>query len=199
MSEIPDWELEEHLNRILKKFGIKRPDPIECSVIALFMDARGFTQYSAQPDVTPFDIGQYLCMLQLGASVWFTYPRLPHEIKLPNGNLAQQVVSSNREPFWIDPVQIKFLGDGAMLLWEYNDNIECQILLANIFLLCWLAIDRLNRECQRLPFSPPSDLVFGLAHGRAAKFYIVEKSANIEELINNVIEKDLSTDLTPWL
>ena len=164
-------ELRERMERLYKELGIYIREPSECNIVALFVDARGFSKYSTQANVSAYDIGHYLGQLQLGLSAWFTFDRLPYKMKLPNGVVAKQITNSVGYPIWSDPIQIKFMGDGAMLLWEYENQSRCISLMANIILRCWIAIGSQYRECSKLPFHPPSGLVFGLAHGRAARFY----------------------------
>lgn len=170
MSEIDDWRMDAEFERILARFGIARETPQQCDAIALFADVRGFTRYCARPDMGPLDMGKYAVRLLSGLTTLFHRGLLWHGATLPNGNPVEQVSDSTGYPVWQDPAQVKFLGDGAMLVWEYASEHQCMALLANIVLRCWLAKSYIGRQWENLPFSPPDRIAFGLAHGGVAKF-----------------------------
>ena len=56
-------ELRERMERLYKELGIYIREPSECNIVALFVDARGFSKYSTQANVSAYDIGHYLGQL----------------------------------------------------------------------------------------------------------------------------------------
>lgn len=149
------------MNTTISSFKQESSQPLQA--IVLIFDLEGFSKFFSHPDVSEY---------------------VPKFLNLVIGEIEETIKGGN--PYWamdIDDEQIaipafpelihsKFLGDGGLYVWRYNDFTEQQRLdLISTFWLLKLKYKRiLKRAAEEIPFMDiPKNIRFGISAGTVYK------------------------------
>ena len=145
--------------------------------IALIFDLEGFSAFYNQPDIQDY-ILHYLNQVFDSLSVCI-YGGEAYWLDWADPNL---------QPLLLSPIHEKFLGDGALYLWESDDekNMFPEVFITNLINRLWNLkkyFSKLNEKCADLvPVAErPKRIRFGMARGNV--YEILRKKGEEKEYI----------------
>jgi class 3 adenylate cyclase len=151
-----------------------KPSSTEQAIVLIF-DLEEFSKFSSQPDVQVY-VHKFLN---------FVIEEIDKTIKAADPYWA---VDIDEEPLPLaklpELIHSKFLGDGALYIWNYNDFTEQQKLdLISVFWLMKLKFKRIIKKMSEdIPLTDfPKKIRFGIAAGTVYK--LTYQSSNREEYI----------------